>query len=175
MELNGEKVDWTSDAPWTGTRKPIMSADSLPAAAYADAEFYAVEMERVFASAWVCVGFATEARQDRLLVREVAGQSIIVTRTEDDAVHAFHNACRHRGTELAEHDCDVKGTIRCPYHRWCYTLDGALVRTPLFDDAGVDDFDLDDHGLVEVRSATFGCLLFVCKSLLTLRNWRNDF
>ena len=102
MELNGEKVDWTSDAPWTGTRKPIMSADSLPAAAYADAEFYAVEMERVFASAWVCVGFATEARQDRLLVREVAGQSIIITRTEDDAVHAFHNACRHRGTELAE-------------------------------------------------------------------------
>ena len=41
------------------------------------------------------------------------------------------------GTELAEQDCDVKGTIRCPYHRWCYTLDGSLVRTPLFDEVGV--------------------------------------
>ena len=160
--IDGATVDWTQDNNWSGTRAPIKSAYSLPAAAYADQVFFEVEAQRVFGSSWVCVGFAHEAASDRVLVRKVGGQSLLITLTDDGDVHAFHNACRHRGTELAESDCDVKGTIRCPYHRWCYTLDGALVRTPLFDDAGVDGFDHDDHGLSEVRATTWGCLLFVC-------------
>ncbi len=154
--------DWSVEEAWAGTRQPIMNARSLPANAYADANYFDQEMHLVFGSSWVCVGFATDATDDRMLVREVAGQSLVITRTDDGEVHAFHNACRHRGTELAAADCDVKGTIRCPYHRWCYTLDGALVRTPMFDEAGVDDFDHADFGLQEVRAATWGCLLFVC-------------
>ena len=154
--------DWSAQEAWAGTRRPIMTASSLPAEAYADARFFAEEMQSVFGSSWVCVGFAGEATENRMLVREAAGQSLVITRTSDGEVHAFRNACRHRGTELAEADCDVKGTIRCPYHRWCYTLDGTLVRTPMFDEAGVEDFDYAEFGLHEVRAATWGCLLFVC-------------
>ena len=155
-------VDWTDEAHWRGTRLPLTSSRTLPAAAYADADFFDVELQRVFGSAWVCVGFAEDATHNKMLVREVAGQSLVITRTEDGVVHAFHNACRHRGTELAEADCEVKGTIRCPYHRWCYTLDGTLVRTPMFDDIELSDFDHANFGLIELRAATWQTMLFVC-------------
>ncbi len=164
---NGDSIDWTHESWWSGTRRPLMSAETLPAAAYADDRFFDDENLRLFASAWVCVGFGEDAREDRLLVRQVAGKSVIITRTADGQVHAFHNSCRHRGTELAEVDCDVKGTIRCPYHRWCYTLDGSLVRTPMFDEAGVEAFDHEDYGLLQVRADTWGCLLFVCLDATT--------
>ena len=154
-------LDMTLESSWGGTRRSIEHASSLGSVAYADEDFFDREMAQVFGTSWVCVGFTSEAREGRMLVREVAGQSLVIT-TENGVVRAFRNACRHRGTELAEADCDVKGTIRCPYHRWCYTLDGALVRTPLFDEVGIEDFDTADFGLAEVRCDAWGCMVFVC-------------
>ncbi|MGA1053136.1 MAG: aromatic ring-hydroxylating oxygenase subunit alpha, partial [Ilumatobacteraceae bacterium] len=109
-------VDWTDDAVWEPTRRPVTTAMCLPPALYADPNAFEVERDRVFGRAWVCVGTAAEvAEPGRLLVREIAGRSILITRDTDGGLHAMINACRHRGTELAEADCAVAGTIRCPY------------------------------------------------------------
>ncbi|NIS30535.1 MAG: hypothetical protein GWN79_06685, partial [Actinobacteria bacterium] len=72
--------------------------------------------------------------------------------------------------------CDVAGTIRCPYHRWGYGLDGSLVATPWFDEVPRDDFDPADHGLVPVRVDTWGVLLFACLDPATpaLADWLGD-
>lgn len=170
-------MEWTGEAAWTGTRRPMRSATGLDPAAYTDAGFFETEQQRVFEQAWVCVGTADElAGSGRLLVRQVGTRSVIVTRNEAGELRGFINSCRHRGTELAEADCDVASTIRCPYHRWGYSLDGALKAAPFFDEVPRDDFDRQKHGLHSVRVDVWGVLLFVCVSESTppLETWLGD-
>ncbi|WP_148288721.1 aromatic ring-hydroxylating oxygenase subunit alpha [Ilumatobacter nonamiensis] len=156
---------WTDESAWDGTRQPLRSATGLDPSAYSSPEFFTLEQERVFERAWVCVGVADElAGPGRLLVRRVGSRSILLTRNRDGELRGFINSCRHRGTELADADCEVANTIRCPYHRWGYSLDGALKATPFFDDIAPDGFDRADFGLVPVRVDTWGVLLFACLS-----------
>ena len=170
-------IDWTHDAAWIGTRAPLERCTGLDPAAYADAGFFELEKQRLFERAWVAVGTAPEvAEPGRMLVRRIGRRSIIITRDRDGVLRGFVNSCRHRGTELAEADCEVAGTIRCPYHRWGYALDGRLVATPFFDDVPREGFDRDDYGLVPVRVDTWGVLLFACLAPETppLSVWLGD-
>jgi choline monooxygenase len=154
----------------------MRTATGLDPAAYASDEFYLVEQQHVFGQAWVCVGISDEAVAGRMLVRQVGSKSVLLTRNETGELHGFINSCRHRGTELAEADCDITGTIRCPYHRWGYSLEGALKATPFFDEVPRDDFDKADFGLHPVRADTWGVLLFACLSDDTppLLDWLGD-
>ena len=158
------KAEWTQSASefWAPNRKPVEAAFAMQPAVYADEEFFAAEQERLFGRAWVGVALACEvAHPGRLLVRSVGGRSVLLTRTET-GLHGFLNSCRHRGTELAEADCDIANTIRCPYHRWHYSADGHLVSAPMFDTVPRDGFDLADYGLIRVRVDTWGPLVFAC-------------
>ena len=167
---------WTAEAAWTKTRLPVERADALPAAAYVDEEFFGAERQRVFATSWVGVAIVDEVADGRLLVRSVGDKSIIITRKADGELRAFFNSCRHRGTQLADRDCDIANTIRCPYHRWGYNLDGTLVATPRFDEVEVDDFDRADYPLHRVRVAEWGCLIFAClhRNTAPLEEWLGD-
>lgn len=171
-----EDSPWRGDRFWAGTRVPVTSATALDPRAYTSDAFFADEQSAVFERGWVCIGLAGEAVAGRMLVRQVGRRSILVTRSENGILHGHLNSCRHRGTELAESDCDVAHTIRCPYHRWGYALDGLLKSTPRFEDVPRDDFDPADHGLVDVRVETWGVLLFACLSNDTapLREWLGD-
>ncbi len=170
-------VDWTSPEVWSGTRAPLTAATGLAPAAYAGQSFFDIEQQHVFDRAWVCVGVADEiAGRGRMLVRRLGSRSIVVTRNSDGELRGFLNSCRHRGTELAEADCDVANTIRCPYHRWGYSLDGELIATPGFEDVPRDGFDRAAHGLHPVRVDTWGVLLFACLAEDTppLLEWLGD-
>ena len=168
---------WCSPRWWSGTRTAVTSATGLHPGAYGDPGFHSSEQRQVFERAWVCVGLAEEvADPGRLIVRRLGSRSIIITRGNDGTVRGFLNACRHRGTELAEADCTIANTIRCPYHRWGYGLDGSLIATPFFEDVPRDRFDRADHGLVPVRVDTWGVLLFACLDPATvpLTEWLGD-
>ena len=54
------------------------------------------------------------------------GGSLAQVRTDDLGVRAFQNACRHRGVKIVEGrgSCHEAGFV-CPFHGWCYGLDGA--------------------------------------------------
>ena len=161
---------------WAPNRSAVGASFAMAPAVYADESFFAAEQERLFGRAWVCVALAVElARPGRLLVRSIGRRSVLLTRTDDGPV-GFLNSCRHRGTELAEADCDIAQTIRCPYHRWHYSVDGRLVATPLFDSVPRDDFDPADFGLVRVRVDSWGPLIFACLNADTppLATWLGD-
>src|SRR5262245_23227922 len=112
------------------------TARTLPAEYYVDAVFFAREMERLFRRMWVCVGRTDEIeRPGQFVLKDLAGDSIIVTRAASGAVHAFHNVCRHRGTRLCtETSGAFQGSIQCPYHSWTYALDGRLIGAPHMDE-----------------------------------------
>ncbi|MEM7091886.1 MAG: aromatic ring-hydroxylating dioxygenase subunit alpha [Actinomycetota bacterium] len=174
--MTAASIPWTDEAAWVGTRKPLAEASSLPAACYTDQDFFDLEQQRVFGTGWVPVAIADQVVKGRLLVRQIGGTSIVLTRNGDGELRGFLNSCRHRGTELAEADCDIRNTIRCPYHRWGYNLDGTLVATPRFAEAGVEDFDPGDYGLHPVRVGRWGVLIFACldPTTMPLEDWIGD-
>lgn len=167
---------WTHMAFWSGTHAPLTESTGLHPDAYTNEAFFTDEQRAVFERGWVCVGVAADATSDRVLVRNLGSRSILITRTEDGVLHGHLNSCRHRGTELIESDCDIAGTIRCPYHRWGYGLDGSLKAAPRFEDVPRTEFDPADHGLFPVRVEAWGPLLFACLSADTvpLREWLGD-
>jgi len=169
-------IDWTTEAAWAGTRRPLRTATTLPAEAYNNNDFFSLEQQQVFGSSWVPVALGDQVPIGRMIVRSVGGTSVVVTRNGDGDLRAFLNSCRHRGTELAAADCEVANTIRCPYHRWGYNLDGDLISTPRFDEAGVDDFDPTEFGLHQVRVEHWGVLVFVCldPTTMALDDWLGD-
>ncbi len=170
-------TDFTSEGFWSGTRRPLERATGLPPVAYTGDDFFAAEQRRLFGRAWVAAASAAEAAEPgRVLVRNIGATSVLIVRGHDGMLRGFVNACRHRGTELAAEDCTVARTIRCPYHRWGYSLDGALVATPLFDEVPRPDFDPAELSLLPVRTETWGLVVFVCLDEHTppLADWLGD-
>jgi glycine betaine catabolism A len=133
---------------------------TLSGADYSSAEVYAQERERIWFDRWICIGRAEEIPQPGdYLVRDLAGESIIVTRNRGGEVRAFYNVCAHRGTKLLDDEpvCGhVNKVFKCPYHAWSYDLDGQLVGTPNVDPAeGLDRRDYPLHGVAAQAYAGF--------------------
>ena len=172
-----DPADFATGGFWAGTRRPLEQATALPPVAYTGDGFFDEERRRLFGRAWVAVASASEvAEPGRVLVRTVGAMSVLITRDRDGVLRGFVNSCRHRGTELASEDCTVSRMIRCPYHRWGYSLDGSLVSTPLFDEVPRPDFDPAELSLLPVRVETWGLVVFACLDERTppLDRWLGD-
>ena len=122
---------------------------TLARSAYVEAEHFAKEQERIFFRQWFCVGREGEipAPGDHV-VCNVAGESVIVTRTRKGDLAGYYNLCRHRGSLVSEatgkpEQIEVgpsgtfRGSIQCPYHNWTYSFAGELRAAPFLD----EDFD----------------------------------
>ncbi|MDE0113367.1 MAG: aromatic ring-hydroxylating dioxygenase subunit alpha, partial [Albidovulum sp.] len=95
---------------------------------------------------------------------ELAGMPLLVVRDHDGKVRVFQNTCRHRGMILVERHGNLRGTIRCPYHSWCYNLDGSLRATPHVGGPGknVDgSVRREELGLFSIRTAVWRDVIFV--------------
>ena len=105
-----------NEATYSQTRLPVELASTLLPAAYHDVHFFSEEREALWSTSWVCVGLVSHVSDvGETIVREVAGTSILVTRDKDHELRAFHNVCRHRGSQLVTCDQVVKAKrFRCP-------------------------------------------------------------
>jgi glycine betaine catabolism A len=139
-------------------------ATTLPAAYYVDAGYFRREMEALFERMWICAGRAEQVeRPGQFFVREVLGESVIVTRAASGRVHAFYNVCRHRGTKLCtQPEGTFAGSIQCPYHAWTYDLEGRLVGAPHMDE--VSHFRRADYPLHQVHADVWDGHVFLCLS-----------
>jgi Rieske 2Fe-2S family protein len=135
---------------------------TLPREAYLAPEYFAREKERIFCREWVCVGRAEELpAPGDYVVKDVAGESILIVRTRDGGLRAHYNVCRHRGSQLVP-DCGTgrfAGGIRCPYHSWTYTLEGELRTAPFLEES--DGLARSELSLHRVGVDTWGGFVFV--------------
>ena len=106
---------------------------------------------------------------------EIGGVPIIITRDGDGVVHAFRNACRHRGTQLITRAFGHAEALECPYHRWVYDTTGRLQSCPGEEDFH-EDFKREDFSLSHVRCESVLGLVFVTLSQATpsLREFLSD-
>ena len=174
------------------SRLPVDQASTLIPDAYTAADFFALEQEKIFSTAWVAVGCLQQVKNPGdILVTEVAGRSILVMRDKTGKLGAFYNVCRHRGSKLLEKSCNIK-SLHCPYHAWVYGLDGQCLGTSMFRNEKIVDtvpsnggetdlsdtalFDKKNYGLLPLSVQTWGFLVFVNLSTQTtpLEEWLGD-
>jgi Rieske 2Fe-2S family protein len=135
---------------------------ALPREHYVDPSAFARERE-MLRHEWTCIGRLDDlglTEPDRVAVVDFYGESVLVT--NDGALHAHANVCRHRGAQLMPADappCGVKA-LRCPYHSWTYALDGSLMHAP----HATDDIDPADFHLTSLSADTWGGWLWVAES-----------
>ena len=131
----------------------------LPKERYTARAFADLEFERLWPRVWQIAGREEELpNRGDFLEYTVGDDSIAIVRNNDGSLAAFHNACLHRGTRLAEECGTFDASIRCPYHGWRYDLDGRLIHVPDRDEFG----DLpDDLALSPVRVDTWGGFVFL--------------
>lgn len=128
---------------------------------YTSTEFYDREIERMWTRTWQWA-----CREEHLsepgdyTVYDVGPYSILLVRGQDNVVRGFHNACLHRGTRLR--GADTAGStrdIKCPYHGWTWTLDGALKTIPCRWD--FPHVEPGNYRLPQVRVAMWAGFVFI--------------
>lgn len=124
-------------------------AKTLPAGYYTDADRFLREIEKLYFASWICAGRTEQiAEPGDYFLRELGGESIIITRDASGAPRAFYNVCRHRGTRMCTAPAGkLPGRIQCPYHGWSYGLDGSLMGAPHMDETSFSRQDYPLHSL----------------------------
>ncbi len=141
---------------------PIERPERIPAARYFDREFFELECERLWPRVWQMACRLEEIPAVGDFVEyENLGKSVIVIRTAPDVIKAYHNTCRHRGMRLVQGRGNAAQGIVCPFHGWCWNVDGSnrFVFAPnLFERDQLADADLR---LRECRVETWGGCAFI--------------
>ncbi len=144
---------------------PVESARGLPNALYIDQAAFEAEKKAVFHRNWAAIGFGKDiAEPGDAMPITFLGIPLLAVRGHDGEVRVFQNTCRHRGMILLEEKTKLHRVIRCPYHSWCYSLDGALKKTPHVGGSGCDKHEAvknEELGLFEIRSRVFRDVIFV--------------
>jgi len=100
----------------------------LPNRIYTDPELFARERQTLFRQNPLLVCFSVDMPEPgSFFTFDDLGVPVLLTRDRDGQVHAFLNACAHRGARLAE-GCGKSAGLSCPYHGWTYDLQGCLKR-----------------------------------------------
>jgi Rieske 2Fe-2S family protein len=130
----------------------------LPRGFYHDEALYARELATIWHAGWLFAGFAFEIpNPGDFLAIDIGATPVLVIRGDDGTVRAFHNVCRHRGTQLCREGSGQLQAVVCPYHSWTYSRQGELVACHGMHD-GVDRSQL---GLRPVAAEVCAGLVYV--------------
>jgi phenylpropionate dioxygenase-like ring-hydroxylating dioxygenase large terminal subunit len=128
---------------------------------FSDPEIYRLELERLFARAWVPLAHVTEVPSPGDYVSRSIGQDpVVVVRDDDGQVQVLLNVCAHRGMQVCRSELGNARTFRCPYHGWIYGLRGDLRGVPAEREIYGDRLDKNQFGLRKARVAVFAGMVF---------------
>lgn len=140
--------------------KPLAEAATIPSAWYTDPALADFERRTVFGASWQMIGRVDDVREPgQYLTAEVAGEPVAVVRGGDGALRGFFNVCRHHAAAVLTQPSGRASLLRCPYHGWTYSLEGALKGAPEFEE--VRGFDRGANGLLPLAVDTWEQFVFV--------------
>ncbi|MEM9254893.1 MAG: aromatic ring-hydroxylating dioxygenase subunit alpha [Pseudomonadota bacterium] len=117
----------------TDTTDCAATPGTVAASSFTCPDLLARERQSLFARTPQPVALSGEiADPGDYLTLQVLGTPVLLTRDEGGAVHAFINACAHRGSPVALGSGSARSLI-CPFHGWAYRLDGRLRGRPQAD------------------------------------------
>jgi phenylpropionate dioxygenase-like ring-hydroxylating dioxygenase large terminal subunit len=148
----GEILDRLPD--WSGA-----SAGLMPPECYTSPEFFEFERAEVFSRSWICVGRVEQVKNaGDCISANVAGEPILVVRTNSGALRAMAAICRHRGQIIS--CAQNQKMFRCPLHAWTYDLEGKLIGAPRMSQSEVTELRKSES-LESVRLELWHGFIFV--------------
>jgi len=117
-------------------------------AIFTDDEVYRLELDRVFARAWLFMCHDSQIPNGGDFFQTFMGEEkVIVTRTKQGAVEVLLNACRHRGAAVCRAHSGNAASFMCAYHGWTYDLSGNLIGVPGLNELYAKSLDRKAWGL----------------------------
>lgn len=148
-----------------GVLQPVSKATGLPNEHYIDQQTFDQERDAIFFANWTALAFGKDVPEEAdAKPVTFLGMPLLLVRDRQGKVRVFQNTCRHRGMILVDEPKKMRGVIRCPYHSWCYDLNGKLKTTPHVGGPGNNvhvDVDRDLLGLIEIRSHVWQDIIFI--------------
>ena len=144
--------------------RALVRPDAVHRDVYTDPGLFRLEMERVFARAWIYVGHASQVpEQGDYLTAEIGTEPVLMIRQPDGSVRVLRNRCAHKGARIVSERTGSAGRfLRCPYHNWSYRTDGTIAAIPLrtgYDGTGFAACEAAS-GLRAVASETYRGFVF---------------
>ena len=131
-----------------------------PARDYTCPNQNAAELQKLFRDRPLVICASADLKEPGdYLTDDFTGVPILAVRDREGRARAFVNACRHRGTRLADGRCNARRAFVCPFHGWTYGLDGQVTGIPY--DNGFDTVDRACLGLTELPAAERHGLVWV--------------
>jgi salicylate 5-hydroxylase large subunit len=139
----------------------------IPVEVYTNTELYHRELKVFFYGRhWCYVGLEAEVPSAGDFKTTYVGErGVIMTRDADGGIHVIENRCQHKGVRLMQASFGNAKRLVCPYHQWCYKLNGALIGVPYR--AGIQgsggypaDFVLKEHALGRLKVARYNGIVF---------------
>lgn len=160
-DLSESQIAAIRKIPSHDKAKPKAIEASRPVSNFLSQEHYDLEQQKIFRRFGVPVTVsALLPKLGSALAHDGYGVPLLLTRDKEGKVHAFLNACMHKGSKLIE-DCEPHkaGKLTCPYHAWTFALDGRLVGVPR--EETLKNFDKSKRGLAELACREEGGLIWV--------------
>ncbi|WP_416825246.1 aromatic ring-hydroxylating oxygenase subunit alpha [Ectobacillus polymachus] len=131
---------------------------TLPYHQYVDPKVLEEERKNIFYKNWIMVGHTSQVEKvGDFFTFDLAGEPIIVTRGENEELHASYNICPHRGAIVERAEYGNKKVFQCIYHGWTFHLDGTVNKTPNF-----KENELQDHKcMTSIRLEVYQGMIFV--------------
>ena len=119
------------------------------------------EWRALWSRTWNLAGLTADVREPGDFFRfDLGPESFIVVMDDERTIRAFYNVCQHRGSRLVEADFGRRRNFVCPFHSWCWALNGTLTR--ITDRETFDpDVVADEPPLAEVRCEVWGAFVFI--------------
>ena len=132
-----------------------------------DPDLFELEMRHIFEGGWIYLAHESQIpNPNDYFTTHMGRQPIVITRDKEGMLHAFVNACTHRGAMLCRFKRQNKATFTCPFHGWTFSNTGRLLKVKDPKGAGYpEQFNKDgSHDLTPVarfdsyRGFLFGSL-----------------
>jgi benzoate/toluate 1,2-dioxygenase subunit alpha len=94
---------------------------------YEDPAIFELEMDRVFAHAWVYVGHESQVPNvGDFFCANIGTQPLVMARHTDNKVYVLHNRCGHRGVQVVNTQQGNAKLLRCMFHGWTFRANGEV-------------------------------------------------
>ena len=83
-----------------------------------------------FPNGWFAVALSAELAPGDITTCTYFGEELVVLRDQAGTVAVLDAYCPHLGAHLGHGGTVGNGCIRCPFHGWAFSLDGACIEMP---------------------------------------------
>ncbi|MEM7020843.1 MAG: Rieske (2Fe-2S) protein, partial [Pseudomonadota bacterium] len=138
---------------------PFLGDEPVDTSCFTSHEFFEKEVEKLWPRIWQYACREEEVPNvGDYVVYDIARYSLLITRTAEDKIQAFHNVCLHRGRKLCLENGHAQ-RFRCPFHGFTWGVNGEFRGTPANWD--FSSLTKEDYKLPEAKVEVWAGYVFI--------------